>query len=502
LILLIVLTLVSLQAQGGADALNSVVRIDGVVAGAPMHGSGFVVALDRGIATIITASHVIEGASQFQVTFNADSLRSFPISKMVNLEARNPNGLAVFLVQGDLPSGVKPLALADTGGLVAGDNAFLIGYPAMAATPRTLSRSVSRRDGVRYEFDGGVDGGISGGPVVASGRGIGVVVQTEERYSYAMPVTIVREFLLGSGVQLATVSATTSSVASIPGPPATSSGKRPGDVFRDCAECPEMVVIPEGGFTMGSPATEDEREEDEGPQHSVTVRSFALGKYEVTRAQFGSYVKEAGVQLTGGCSTLNGSQLALEAAGSWEAPGFDQTPADPVVCVSWVDANRYITWLSQKVKQSYRLPSEAEWEYAARARTTSRRWWGDSAEQACTNANVADASAKSLNSGWPVHACDDGYVYTAPVGKFRANGFGVFDVLGNAWEWTEDCEHIGYTGAPDTGEAWTTGTCRNRVFRGGSWLDVPRSARSAYHGWMPPTNRYANVGLRVARTLP
>jgi formylglycine-generating enzyme required for sulfatase activity len=218
-------------------------------------------------------------------------------------------------------------------------------------------------------------------------------------------------------------------------------------------------------------------------------------------AQFEAYANETAVSISG-CSTWNGREWVLDAARSWQAPGFDQTATDPVVCVSWTHANGYVNWLSQKAGQPYRLPSEAEWEYAARAGTTSRRWWGDSAAEACGNANVADAAAKRVNSRLTVHKCGDGFVYTAPVGKFRANGFGLFDVLGNAWEWTEDCYHDSYTGGPGSGEAWTTGPCDRRVLRGGSWLNAPRLVRSAYREGYSPANRPTHGGFRVARTLP
>jgi Trypsin-like peptidase domain len=198
--------------------------VSGTIAGAPFHGSGFVIALDRGVATIVTASHVIEGASTLEVTFAADPMRSFPVSRVVSIEPKNQNGLAVFVVQGDVPGGVRPLQLAEgVSDLSPGDSAFLIGYPqnATGTAPRTLTRSFSRRDGSRYEFDGGVEGGISGGPVVAGGRAVGVITETDERYSYAVPIAILREFLLGSGVSLSSESTAASNALSTVGPPAS-----------------------------------------------------------------------------------------------------------------------------------------------------------------------------------------------------------------------------------------------------------------------------------------
>src|SRR5262249_46599041 len=154
------------------------------------------------------------------------------------------------------------------------------------------------------------------------------------------------------------------------------------------------------------------------------------------------------------------------------------------VCVSFEDAQRYVQWLSRKTGKLYRLPTEAEWEYAARAGTTTARFWGDGRERACDFANVADfTGAETLN--WnkgnqdQVFQCRDGYANTAPVGSFRPNAFGLYDMLGNVFQWTEDCYHNSYDAAPSDGSAWTTGECKYRVLRGGSWNVSPRSVRSA-----------------------
>ena len=192
------------QSQSPTTALNAVVRVSGTNEYGPFNGSGFVIALDRGVATIVTASHVLENAQNLQVTFAADPIRSLPftLSNVLKWETNNLDGLAVFVMRGDIPGGVRPLPLADAG-LSPGESAFLIGYPQGAeGAPRTLTRSFSRRDRARYEFDGGVGEGISGGPVVAGGKVVGVITQTQGAYSYAVPITILREFLLGSPVSL------------------------------------------------------------------------------------------------------------------------------------------------------------------------------------------------------------------------------------------------------------------------------------------------------------
>jgi formylglycine-generating enzyme len=186
--------------------------------------------------------------------------------------------------------------------------------------------------------------------------------------------------------------------------------------------------------------------------------------------------------------------------------------------VSYDDAQRYVQWLSRKTGKSYRLPTEAEWEYAARAGTTTARFWGDGRDQACNFANVADltlAEALNWNKGNKniVFQCRDGYVYTAPVGSFRPNGFGLYDMLGNVYQWTEDCYQESYIGAPTDGSAVTSGECKFRVLRGGSWTGYPRFLRSAHRkrGYaadyrIPAVgavadHRIGDVGFRVGRTL-
>ena len=261
--------------------------------------------------------------------------------------------------------------------------------------------------------------------------------------------------------------------------------QKPKVSFKDCDACPEMVVVPAGTFTMGSPRGERGRSKDEGPQHQVTIpRPFAVGKYEVTFTDW--YACVAG----GGC---NGYRPGDEGWGRGRRP---------VIHVSWKDARAYIAWLSQMAGKTYRLLSEAEWEYATRAGTESARSWGDSPDSACGHANVHDRKSKQINKfKWAHHDCDDGYAKTAPVGSFRANRFGLYDTLGNVWEWVEDCWHDSYRGAPADGSAWTIGVeCGRRVHRGGDWLLRSRYARSASRVGLPSDDRASVLGFRVART--
>jgi len=260
--------------------------------------------------------------------------------------------------------------------------------------------------------------------------------------------------------------------------------------FRACSSCPEMVRIPSGNFLMGISAVEEQRENvpelirSLKQQHRVSVPSFSLGTYDVTRAEFERFVRETGYRARNQCYAVvhTGGQYYKEGEGhyelkvgtNWQNPAFPQTDHDPVVCVSWDDAQAYITWLSRKTGYAFRLPTEAEWEYAARAGTTSARFWGDDRLQACKYANVYDLTATSelqpQADNLQHFNCRDGFVFTAPVGSFKPNEFGLYDILGNVWQWVADCSiHPTYLGAPTDGSALTKQNCQSHVTRGGSW---------------------------------
>ena len=288
-----------------------------------------------------------------------------------------------------------------------------------------------------------------------------------------------------------------------------------GEVFRDCPACPEMVVIPAGTFMMGSPASEEGRDDDEDPRHEVSLRSpFALGRYEVTRAEYAAFVSATSHDMPGGCDVLdhdadNGStRRSRDENASWRSPGFAQEGTHPTVCVNWWDAQAFVGWLSRETGQAYRLPSEAEWEYATRAGWITRRWWGADTQQ-CEYANGADATHEQevlrrfsdVDWNGPVE-CTDGSARTAPVGSFSPNAFGLHDVLGNVWEWVEDCWHGDYSGAPSDGTAWKRGgNCGRHMARGGSWSNTPRILRSANRNWFTAGSRRDDTGFRVSRTL-
>ncbi len=292
----------------------------------------------------------------------------------------------------------------------------------------------------------------------------------------------------------------------------TGASLTPGQTIKDCADCPEMVVIPAGSFRMGSPVAEKDTNEYEGPVHEVRVGySFALGKHELTRGEFSRFADASGykteAERTSGCLAWNGKDWAHDVSKNWQNPGFAQADSHPVVCVSWNDAQAYLAWLNEKSPgKGFRLPSEAEWEYAARAGQGASRYpWGDdlSYNQICDFANGMDATGKAQVPGvtWTAASCSDGHAYTAPAGSLKANAFGLHDMHGNVWEWVQDVWHENYQGAPSDGSAWLAGGDQaRRVLRGGAWSSGPWILRSADRGHVSPGNRNGITGMRIART--
>jgi formylglycine-generating enzyme required for sulfatase activity len=246
---------------------------------------------------------------------------------------------------------------------------------------------------------------------------------------------------------------------------------KPGDHFRECAkDCPEMVVVSAGEFMMGSPVTEKGRFSNEddgnGRQHKVTIaRPFAASKFDVTFADWDACVS------VGGCPQASEARMGRGSR--------------PVIYVSWSDAQAYVAWLSRMTGKPYRLLTEAEWEYAARAGRQTAYFWGD---------KVGKSDANCCHT-------ENWHGFTSPVGSFKPNAFGLFDMAGNVWQWVQDCYHDNYNGAPANGSAWTAGDCSRRVVRGGSWQSDPEVIRSADRGWDSTDDRRNDLGFRVGRTL-
>jgi len=296
----------------------------------------------------------------------------------------------------------------------------------------------------------------------------------------------------------------------------------PGATFRDCPDCPEMVVVPSGSFMMGSSPADSTRDIQsanksvqsrsipgvvggdvemarksvtyEHPQHTVKIPyNFGLSVYPVTVAEFARFVENTGYS-TASCIPMGRSRRSLTSGLSWKAPGFNQSQLDPVVCVSWNDAQAYIAWLNKKTSKkpvndtgrSYRLPSEAEWEYAARARTETARWWGN---------DIGLHTARC-------QGCDPEYgIGTIPANSFGPNPFGLYNMLGNVWQWTDDCWHDTYDGAPHDGSTWKCQYSGRYVIRGGGWNNFPWSVRSTTRAGLYAGLASNARGFRVAESF-
>ncbi len=307
----------------------------------------------------------------------------------------------------------------------------------------------------------------------------------------------------------------------------------PGATFKDCPDCPEMVVIPDGSFTMGSTVSElghnsysETQLQLERPLRSVNIRQFAVGKFDITRGQWTAFVTATNRETIGGCTwsglpNASGSEpWDPNPAASWDNLGFQQDDNHPVVCVTWNDARDYVSWLSKKTGATYRLITEAEWEYAARAGTATPFPWGDSASHEHANYGTDTIAGVGLALG------RDKWVETSPVGSFPPNQFGLYDMHGNVLQWVEDCVSDSYSGLPTDGSAYKGGgvlkmkedmfswmdgkdACSFRICRGGDAWDPPALIRSASRNWGEvevkgeKVTNYGSAGLgfRVAKTL-
>jgi formylglycine-generating enzyme required for sulfatase activity len=261
-----------------------------------------------------------------------------------------------------------------------------------------------------------------------------------------------------------------------------------GSVFRDCPDCPEMVVIPAGEFTMGSPLSESGHQ-DEKPQHPVKfARPLAVSKFELAFEHWDA------------CTAAGRCPQAAD-----DGYGRGRYPA---INVSWDDARGYVAWLSERTGKRYRLLSESEWEYAARAGTTTPWFWGTAEDSwgsrvACEYANTHDETGKDAHPMyvWSNHKCVDGFPENAPGGSYKPNAFGLHDMLGNVREWVEDCHVEGYAGMPGDGSVRQVAACEKHLVRGGAWIDGPSTCRSAYRYAEDGAMRNYQIGFRVAREL-
>lgn len=268
----------------------------------------------------------------------------------------------------------------------------------------------------------------------------------------------------------------------------------------------KIVPIPAGTFQMGSTKEDVDKEEDERPHVVEITRPFHMGKYEVTVGQFKAFVKDTGYRTEAekdgkGGRAFNGKEFIQKPEFNWHNLFFKQADDEPVIVVSWNDAVAFCDWLSKKEGKTYRLPTEAQWEYACRAGTNTRFYNGDKEDELRHIGNIADASLKKkwVEVNWSM-SWDDGFPFTSPAGKFKPNAFGIHDMVGNAWEWCSDWYDKEYPKGPvKDPQGPATGTLR--IARGGAWSTQPKFCRSAFRDWHEPTYRSDCVGFRVVQVV-
>jgi len=294
-------------------------------------------------------------------------------------------------------------------------------------------------------------------------------------------------------------------------------GFQPGQVIRDHfihegRWTPDAVVILAGSFMMGASAFEEGREDNEGPQHRVTFRrGFAIGKREVTVAEFKVFVDKTGFKTDAERSRYStvydqySGRLMKRDDVNWEMnyEGGEAGKDDPVVHVSWNDANAYVNWLARGTGKPYRLPSEAEFEYAVRGGKSSKYWWGDGSPNKVVENLTGQGDSSRSRRQWSTFfkGYTDHYWGPAPVESFDASPYGLHDIAGNVGEWVRDCWHDTYIRAPADGSAWLNPGCKLRVIRGGYWASSPAQTRSAFRLSAKPDRRDARIGFRIARDL-
>jgi sulfatase modifying factor 1 len=272
-----------------------------------------------------------------------------------------------------------------------------------------------------------------------------------------------------------------------------------GSSFTDTTVGMEFVAVPGGCFRMGDSIGDGES--DEKPVHEVCVDGFSMGKYPVTVGEFGRFVRATGFRTEaergGGCFTVGSDwRWSKKSSANWQEPGFPQTGRHPVVCVSWDDAVEFSKWLTRQGGKKYRLPTEAEWEYAARGGTRGRNYWGDRWDDACAYADVNDRTAgRTRLTRVTTHDCEDGYLYTAPVGSFIPNSFGLYDMMGNAWQWTGDWYGKDYYAESPRNNPLGPPSGKQRVPRGGSWRSSVEHLRVSLR--VHPPSPSAGVGFRL-----
>lgn len=453
------------------DILRSgIVKLVATVDGRQKTGTGFVVRHAPGSTLIVTAAHVVEGDKFPQVEFY--TLRNILIkAEVLEMEGGDPRGIALLRIRDEVqvPQGVTVLPFASLDEVQDGEDLITIGFPREGGLWAVLKANLASRHGRDLRLSGTFDEGSSGAPILKDGKIAGLMTSMD-RFGHAIPAEIVAMTLRGWGVaagenqQSSSISNTQVSQAHM--------NKSAAPEARQSSETrlsfePEMVRIPPGKFLMGSV----DSFADEKPQHEVTIAyGFEISKYEVTFDEYDTFAKSTNRKLPHDSGWGRGKR--------------------PIINVTFDDVLAYVQWLSNRTGKQYRLPSEAEWEYAARAGTQTAYWWGN--DLGTNNANCINCGSQ-----WD-------FRQTAPVGSFKPNAFGIYDTAGNVWEWTLDCEHGNYQNAPKDGSAWMDmngGDCNRRVVRGGSWIINPQYLRSAFRGGDISGAANFGLGFRIARVF-
>ena len=497
-------------AQDMARLQSGVVKITAKPPqGTPNVGTGFIVHLESNAAYIVTAAHVVGGDEHPKVEFFTK--RNMPVTaEVLGVEGDDEvGGLALVVVRGteNLPKGITALSLAATTRLSGGEDILVIGFPRNAGPWAIIKGNVSSRQGRAIYFSPSIDSGHSGGPVFHGGKVVAVVGAGSQSVGRGVTARSVQDYIEGFGIMAQDRTSAASMATESSSPPAANAKPEPRPMTQDREitgkDGAPMVLIPAGEFQMGSP--DGEGDKDEHPRHSVALSAFYLDRYEVPNRFFQQFAQQTSYRTT---AEQEGKAWALTAAGKPEEvsgahrrkPEGGETVFDsnreehPAVSVSWEDAQAYCRWAGK------RLPTEAEFEYATRAGTETKYWWGNGNPGSRRVANIGDESAKRQYSDWTIMTgYDDGYVRTAPVGSFKANPFGLHDMTGNVWEWTADWyeEHF-YAKSPQRNPTGpSSGT--DKVLRGGSWYYAPGDVRSASRLRVTPTFRNASLGFRCAR---
>lgn len=494
-------------------------------------GTGFIVRLEPNAAYIVTAAHVVAGDAHPQVEFFTK--RNMPVTAdVLGLEGDDEvRGLALVVVRGteNLPKGITALSLAATARLSGGEDILLIGFPRNAGPWALIKGNISSRQGRDIYFSPSVDSGHSGGPVLEGGKVVAVVGAGSGSVGRGVTVRSAQDYIEGFGITAQESRSSASAAAEPSMPPAATAQPEPRQMTQDREitgkDGAPMVLIPAGTFMMGSTKDEVDRairdcvkeeEKDqptcegwhkpELPQHRVRMDTFYLDRYEVTNRIFQQFVQQTSYRTT--AENEGSAWVFVEGKGwqelkgaTWRQPEGGQTVfasdrnEHPVVAVSWEDADAFCRWAGK------RLPTEAEWEYAARAGTTTRYWWGNGNPGSRQVENIADESAKNLLKSI-MTGYDDGSIRTAPVGSYEANPWGLHDMSGNVAEWTADWfGSTYYENSPERNPKGPSSS-KYRVLRGGSWSLEPVTVRTVNRKWLTPMDRDGRLGFRCAQDVP